>query len=247
MPADDTVETIGPEALRPGDVLLMLGAAPSSRLIALVDGGDYSHSAIFDGADVLGCVAEGVVSLPLAQFMTEDDLVLLDAWRHVSADGVALGDPGRPAAPVLAKARAYLDAHVPYALHDLYLMGLLTVIRRLPPTEAERELLWLAINGLAALADAVAPDWRRGMTCSEYVYRCFTEAGCTIPIAGALPLPPDDDPLRRQVLDTLSRLDPALPERLAAHWDRSAVVPEFVSPHDLQASPALRRIGRLRG
>lgn len=246
MPGDETVEPVPVTALRPGDVLLMLGTAPSSRLIALVDGGDYSHSAIFDGENVLGCVAEGVVSQPIGQFMTEDDLVYLDAWRHVSAEGAALGDPGQPAAPVLARARDYLDAHVPYALHDLYLMGLLTVIRRLPSSEVERELIWLAINGLAAVADLVDPDRRRGMTCSEYVYRCFTEAGYGIPIAGAFSLPSDDDPLRTKALQVLARHDPALAQA-AKHWDPSAVVPEFVSPHDLQTSPALRRIGRLRG
>ena len=50
-----------PPTLCPGDVLLSCGREALSQLICKVDGGMYSHAALWDGHKVVEATARGVV------------------------------------------------------------------------------------------------------------------------------------------------------------------------------------------
>ena len=66
-------------ALRPGDVLLSCGTEALSILISRLDGGDYSHSAVWDGAKAVDATPDGVVRHDLQHDM--DEQWFIDAYR----------------------------------------------------------------------------------------------------------------------------------------------------------------------
>lgn len=165
--------------LRPGDVLLARGSSrlgsPISDWICVLDGGRYSHAAIWDGDAVLEASGDGakVQAADVKKLICEHEFT--DVYRF-TRNGHRLGDPGWSAAPVLEVARSYVGCAYPYA--QLCLLGVLVGLGRstgLP----QAQLLLRSLGGeLARLVSEVRSDGsrRRPMTCSQFVGVAFWEA-----------------------------------------------------------------------
>lgn len=251
--------------LRPADVLMVRGTTTLSRLIRQFDGGSYSHVALWDGAQVIEAVREGVVARPAATSFRRLDVV--DVFRHVPVLG-ADDESGRMQAAVGEAARAMAAQGQRYATEQLLLLAVLSLVRRadLPP-QHRRLMRSVADRAAARLAD-LAEAGREPMICSELVYRAFAQAepagqwtlGISRSVAPAGDGPGDDfsavserrasdgatrdespvagvDAARDRLIEALAQVRPPADAR---------VEPDFVTPADLEHSPSLRRIGRLR-
>jgi hypothetical protein len=266
MSTTSSIETIDPGALRAGDVLLSYGNSRISNIIRLIDGGHYSHGALFDGTDIVEAGLRGVVRTPLETEIQVQAYV--DAYRFHSDGGDPLAPPDWPADPIVARAHYYLDKGTPYADNQLYLVGALILLKR-PFNRVEKAALQAVLKEVFELYKCIASGGEaKSVVCSELVYRSFYEAlparkyaltirGAFAPLqAGPLdfetPLASQDaytlDAEYQDLLDQSEALfhqfnPPPSPPPLTA---ASVVAPEMVSPHDLERSPNLRRIGRLR-
>ena len=126
-PADPATSPLLPaDALRTGDVLLMLGEGPLSELIAWASDGPYSHAALVaDGGDLIEAATAGVRRYPLATRLADQaNYHYIDAMRMHAPQGPL--DPADGAA-VLAKAVALLGT--PYPIDQLALFGAIMAVR----------------------------------------------------------------------------------------------------------------------
>ncbi|HRN61470.1 MAG TPA: hypothetical protein PLF73_03305 [Luteimonas sp.] len=159
------------EALRTGDILLMLGDGPLSDLIAWASDGPYSHAAVVaDGGDLIEAAASGVRRYPLARrIANQADYHFIDAWRMHDGCGEPLADADL--ADVLAKAESLLG--IPYPVDQLALLGAIMAVRGKWP-----EHPWARLLVREAL-DHVLPSETDGMVCSEVVYRAYAQCAAT--------------------------------------------------------------------
>ena len=98
----------------------------------------------------------------------------IDAYRFRFYDH-ALGEPGWPAKPLLAAARAWLGNDHEY--HELFLAGLLVAVHRRPPREARRHALGLIAGRVAEFTqNHITQHKRRPVVCAEVVAGAFWEA-----------------------------------------------------------------------
>lgn len=166
-PADPATSPLLPaDALRTGDVLLMLGEGPLSELIAWASDGPYSHAALVaDGGDLIEAATAGVRRYPLATRLADQaNYHYIDAMRMHAPQGPL--DPADGAA-VLAKAVALLGT--PYPIDQLALFGAIMAVRGKWP-----EHPWGRLLVRVALDHALPQDTGR-MVCSEVVYRAYAE------------------------------------------------------------------------
>ncbi len=91
------MDTVGLHDIKPCDVFLYRGRGIVPGLIRLFDGGNYSHSALYDGEQVVEAIAEGVRRRSLQESIGDAEYV--DVFRF-GKGGHHLGDAGWPAAPV---------------------------------------------------------------------------------------------------------------------------------------------------
>lgn len=156
-----------PTALQTADVLLMMGVAPLSQLIAWCGDSIYSHAALVaDDGDLIEAAGQGVRRYPLAQRLADrDNYRFVDAFRPLAHDGSTLDDGDR--ASVLAHARALLGT--PYPLDRLATLGVLVAARGKLPSH------WLARLVVREALDHLVRDDPSHMVCSEMVYRAFSE------------------------------------------------------------------------
>jgi len=176
--------------LRPGDIFLCRGSrrlgSPISDWICRLDGGPYSHAAIWDGGEVLEASAEGgrVRSSDLAKLLREHEYT--HVYRPVRAE-MSLGDPGWEAQPVIAEARSHLGSMYPYG--ELCLLGVLVGLGRTTGLPSAEQFLRAVGDELTR----AVREWRGAacvrppVTCSSYVSSVFWEA--------------DPTPARRYALD----------------------------------------------
>jgi hypothetical protein len=262
MSAIPLIET---SALQAGDVLLSYGDGAISDIIRLIDGGHYSHGAVFDGAKIVEAGLRGVVSTPLEAEIQAQKYV--DAYRFHSDRGDPLGSPGWPADPIVERAHYYLDQGTTYADNQLYLVGVLILLKR-TFTRVEKAILQAVLKEVFDLYQRIHSGGEtKSVVCSELVYRSFYEAkpehryGLTLRDtfgpwqAGPQPLDfptpvasrETDYALDAEYQDMLDQFETLArqihPAPLTA---RSIVAAEMVSPRDLERSPNLKRIGRLR-
>ncbi len=259
--------------IKAGDVLLSYGDGLISDIIRLVDGGDYSHAALFDGNDIVEAGLRGVVKTPLEKEVDAQKYV--DVYRFKSDSGVSFSLPDWPVKPVIERAHYYYDKGTKYADNQLYLVGLLIVIRKLPYNRVEKAVLRAALAMIFKLFKRILEGKEtKSVVCSELVYRSFYEAipkekyGLTI--RGTLaPLKisldslveneSNEDYLRdEEIENTINQIEQMYweikPELVASKDEihtllkagNPLVAAEMVSPHDLQLSPNLEKIGRLR-
>lgn len=172
--------------LRPGDILLHKGTSWISKLILLLDGGDYSHASIYvgkrdsdDGTDVPSIIE---ATIPQVRY---EDLVsrlehhdkFIDVFRWHSHDKHEIGSEGFPSRPVLAEGDRYVGHK--YAYHQLVFVALL-IVTKMAGKELSRIQKW-AIGKATELLDKMIGEGKRQLVCSELVYRCFNESKTPAP------------------------------------------------------------------
>lgn len=171
-----TATRISSSQLQPGDVLLMMGDAPISQLIAWCGDSIYSHAALMaDDGDLIEASGSGVRRYPLAQRLQDTtNYYFVDAFRPLSYAQNPLDSDDR--ALVLAHAVSLLG--VPYPIDELATLGVIVAVRgKLPEGWLERLVVREALDHLVR-------DDPSHMVCSEVVYRCFAE--CATEPAGRL-------------------------------------------------------------
>ncbi len=149
-----------PEALRDGDVLMMLGQGiswigklpvPVSLLIRALDGGAYSHSAvvsIIDGEPKVWDHSEDWLLGPVSLH----DGIRKHAWCHVYRlfkDGKHAGSSRYPYAPI-AKALAERQGDA-YDTKLLLMAAVVAVVSRIPADAWAREAARLALEAVVEL------------------------------------------------------------------------------------------------
>ncbi len=244
--------------MRVGDVLLYRGRSLFSSLIMAFDGGEYSHSAIYNGQEVVEAVGEGVVHRGIAVSVAGADYV--DVFRFRSATNVTLGDPRLPADPVHDRIKHFSDNAAQYAYEQILLLALLVTTRRIPVAGI---IIRPILDHAADLLNRLMDLGREPMICSELVYRCFAEAGpqylpqivgaaamrasavldeAVTPATGGdeLTAVQSEAFLRTYLLAKEHYLTEA-----ASGAAGFAPVADFVTPRDLQFCPNLVKIGRL--
>lgn len=239
--------------LCPCDILLYHGDSPVSQLIQWFDGSEYSHASIFDGEMVVEAISEGVRRRSVA--VTMEDTLFVDVWR-LRKDGDFIGSPQLPAQPVLDAIIRFVEEGDRYAFEELLLLALLCTSRRLPLPF----LRWSLDHAASAIVDMVDAG-KEPMTCSELVYRCFTEAGeayrpriTGVDIRAKIEIMHAPGKQVKAMTDA-DRLVAEFLERYAASKNlatRDALLmaaleadPNFVTPKDLRKSPDLVKTGRL--
>lgn len=259
--------------VKAGDVLLSYGDGWISDVIRLVDGGSYSHGAFFNGESIVEAGLRGVVSTPLEKEVNAQKYV--DVYRFISDNQMNFSSPDWPVEPVVQRANYYLEKGTKYADNQLYLVGVLILIRKLPHTRVEKAVLRAIIAMVFKLFKRILEGKEtKSVVCSELVYRSFYEAipkkkyGLTIkgtlaPIMVQLDSlvenetleasPPDKE--LNQLLEQAEQMYWKINPELAPSKHKidsllkagnPLVSAEMVSPHDLQISPNLELIGRIK-
>jgi len=192
----------------------------------------------------------------------------VDVYRFAK-DGHHLGDADWPPKPVTNTAAAFVAEGDRYAYEQILLLAVLATTRRIPLDPVSKRVLRFVLDHAAGLLLKLTSGGKEPMICSELVDRCFKEAVqpgkyalriagvdyAALRAAAARALRPDADDDTRE----LERARRAfLTAYLAAREQgaRAAIrgegpaaqvleVPDFVTPHDLEASRDLEKVGRL--
>ena len=258
------MDTLAIEDLLPGDVLLCRSNHWLGQLILWLDQGDYSHAALYVGnGQVVQAVARGVIQ----ESVRQSPLLLvqerIDVFRyHATVDSTDRDLTSDEARRVLERASAFVAAEHAYAYDELLLVGILCLTRDLSAdhlSEVEQKMLRVALDHATDWIFRCIEDGKEPMICSEAVYRCFAEAdppgSLALTITGVLferlqagrtasaTLDPGLATARDELSSAWRKLTAARPQPDGAAWD--PVVASCVTPHDLQTSPSLRRIGTL--
>ena len=159
-----------------GDVVLALGSRPIiSDAIRLIDGGDYSHGAFYDGESIIEADFEGVVATPIEEMVEKERYV--DVYRFKSDTGESLLSKTWPPSPLIKKAHCYLDNGTKYAFNHLVLAGILIFARKRPTSQLGKDTLRFVIDELYNYYKKIKGVKEPKMVvCSELVYRIFYEA-----------------------------------------------------------------------
>jgi hypothetical protein len=151
-----------------GDVLLFRGKGLIPWAIRVFDGGEVNHAAIALDATTLGeAAALGLHRTAISGVVGRN--VFTEVRRM---DGIV-------AKPVLDRAGALLDDGNRYAYHQIILLAILGVTRRIPAPWAARRLLRSALDHAASAVGDLVPTGKTRMICSEFVFRCYAEANPT--------------------------------------------------------------------
>ncbi|WP_035241004.1 hypothetical protein [Desulfobacter vibrioformis] len=259
--------------VKAGDVLLSYGDGWISDAIRLVDGGHYSHAAFFNGGTIIEAGSRGVVQTPLEKEVSAQKYV--DVYRFRSDSGMDFSSQGWPVDPVVQRANYYFEKGTKYADNQLYLVGVLIIIRKLPHDRVEKAVLRAIIAMVFKLFKRIFDGKEtKSVVCSELVYRSFYEAipekKYGLSIKGTLaPLKTRLDSLVENESGDESSDDTELNEMIEQaeqmYWKinphlapnkheinsllkagNPLVAAEMVSPHDLETSPNLDLIGRIK-
>jgi hypothetical protein len=151
-----------------GDVLLFHGHSFVSWAIRWFDGADVDHAAIALGPESMGqAVDSGLREDPIAAAVKGNDRTYL--LRLPTTTDMA---------PVVGTARELLSNGVPYAYQELVLLGALSLSRRLPANNhVLRAIIRKTLDGATELLSSLVGRGNHLMIASEYVYRCYDEAG----------------------------------------------------------------------
>ncbi|MFI6687236.1 hypothetical protein [Streptomyces sp. NPDC050485] len=155
-----------PEQISPGDVVLTRGTGAVSRAICLLDRSDVSHALLaYDGDTLVEVVGKGLGTVTYAEAVQGHDRVV----------GRTLASPA-DAAPLVDVARHYLTRRTAYAHQQIVLLAVLCVTRRIPLPPGGRRMVRTVLDQAAAAVNAMAERGQQPMICSEFVYRCHSEA-----------------------------------------------------------------------
>jgi len=167
---DGAVNTlkIGSGDLHSCDVLLYRGKGTLSRLIRLFDGTDVSHAGLFVDGQVDEALGTGLERRSLAVSVDPNHTEWAMARRlHGYAGSMQ---------PVADRAAAYLKEGHGYAYEQLLLLAFLCASRKLPVTPVLGQLLRVVLDQAATAVETVLAGGKQPMICSEFVYRCYSEA-----------------------------------------------------------------------
>src|SRR4051812_36350039 len=81
------IKALSVAQLEPGDILLSLGEGKISRAIQALDGGLYSHAALWAGEGILESTLPNVLEHPLNVSLNKHGRVYVDVYRHQGAAG----------------------------------------------------------------------------------------------------------------------------------------------------------------
>ena len=240
--------------LRRGDVLLHQSRHWVSTLIRIFDGGEFSHASIYDGASVVEMDTPGIVTRTVDQILANTAYV--HVFRFKSNDGCQFGSQNCPYEPVLERIKYYVNLKPRLAWGTFPILGALTLVRRVARGRSD---LCQTLDRIGAPLSSFVATRRNAITCTEFVYRCFAEAGelYNLGITGRGPSgrngiaaytagqgvagPSQGDNSRLHLdLGRRTRLGEM------ADWTPGAE-PTFVTAADLSRSPNLLRVGELSG
>jgi hypothetical protein len=208
--------------VKAGDVLLFRGRGLIPWAIRLFDGGDVNHAAIaLDGPDLAEAAGSGLRRHPLA------DATAANVFTEVRRMDVV------DTTPILTKANAFVEDGNKYAYHQLVLLALLAVTRRVPAPRFARRLIRSALDHAATALGDLVPTGKTRMICSEFVWRCYAEAA-----------PPS--PIEIELATVFAALDPGDAGETVLEWalrqdDREvelAASPMFAASFDLTKAEA---------
>jgi hypothetical protein len=125
MSSRRTIRSIALSDLKPGDILLSRGVGELADVICSVDGGTYSHAAVWDGERVVEATLGGIYANPIEQGL--DVCPYVDVYRF-HRKGCWLGDDGWSADPIQRRARCYVGDT--YLYPDLLMATLVVALGR---------------------------------------------------------------------------------------------------------------------
>lgn len=167
--------------LLPGDVILSRGICTGkglciSDIIVALDGGDYSHAAVFDGKHFVQATTKGVVaSEPVRQIEHQS---YLHVYRFLDSEGNPL-DVSLPSLPVTNASHTMLG--MPYAYDELVLVAMLVIMRKVTSISLLKDIIEL----FGGVALTKLREWyekhikhseSRSVICSEVVAQSFWDA-----------------------------------------------------------------------
>jgi hypothetical protein len=157
---------IAVDRLEPGDVLLSLGASKTSAAIRALDGGSYSHAALWTGEGIIESTTPEVIQHSLDQSLELHPRVYVDAFRHKT-----IGSRG---AAVVTEARRY--AGRPYAYGDLFISALLMSTTAWRPTSGWQLAVLTSGCQLNHFLKLDKPREGELVTCTELAVRSYFQA-----------------------------------------------------------------------
>lgn len=252
--------------LRPGDLLLTRGRDLAGWLIPWLDRGRYADVGVYDGQRVIVCGRYGIERRPPFR---------ADVFRF-HHHGLPLGENGLRAQELLAPAGAVLAAGSRYRATPVYQLALLLITRRNARSRWRRLLIEVAGTALLGTfrraIERSYPTGTTALTGAEFVTELFDSAArrtgrpyhvlaapeARHPRGAWPPTSGHFERLMQEIEELLTRVKPDLPVAVSraratapgGHRPVAAGGPLapacLVTPGDLQHSPSLVRLGRLR-
>ena len=170
--------------LKPGDVILSrakfnIPGGWESALIVLLDGGRYSHAALFNGEAFIEMITPGIVaSAPRVKTHVHR---FSDVYRFHDTQGWELdGRKDLPSKPVTVQAGSYLNTVNAYGYNEALMVAVVLILRgALIPRWAQplvEVVAGIVLTRLKRLIDLLMQKSALTMTCSELVSECFWQS-----------------------------------------------------------------------
>jgi Permuted papain-like amidase enzyme, YaeF/YiiX, C92 family len=171
-------DTLTEADLQPGDILLSLGDSEISQAIQGLDGGAYSHAALWTGTTVIESTLPRVAEYPLDVSLEQHARVYVDVCRHRSS--------GAWTEAAVREARTFVGR--PYAHGDL-VMGALIVATSswIPSKQWQVKFLMDACGFNFFMQEEPVPGPRELVTCTQLAVLAYCRAEHPIQIR---PTPP---------------------------------------------------------
>jgi len=161
--------------LKPADILLFRGKRGSliSKAIKFLTNSKVSHAAlVYESSEkLIEESLEGVRIFDIEQHPDRSNTIYV--MRRISTEDSMQ--------PVLDAAKIYLEESEPFALYNLFLLGMLLLYKKFTPDTPKKEAMCEIFRELAAgIIEYINEQKYRGklpMVCSQFVYQCYEDAG----------------------------------------------------------------------
>lgn len=156
--------------LKPGDVVVFEAEGAIGNAIALLTGSAVSHAALaYNENEMIEMVLEGIKKEPINKYGERK----VFQRRHKTVTDVT---------PVLNAANFYLEKNPDYNLAGLLLLGGLIVLGKIPYNPKIKKIVDKILKILCWHLNKIINEKKHGkenyvMTCSQFVYQCFFDAG----------------------------------------------------------------------
>jgi hypothetical protein len=168
------IQTLSQAAVEVGDVFLSLGRGDLSAGIHRLDGGDYSHAALWSGDSVIEATLPAVREVPLAALTERSEYV--DVYRPLTS---------RAPHVVVEASRRYVKR--PYGAVNLAVCTLATTVTSWLPGDWSKLNVLLELGELGRMIEIVSELTRSAtqtasVTCVELVGRSYSESGSPLAV-----------------------------------------------------------------